>query len=214
MYLNILLFIVFISVFASLFTQGLWSNTITLVNVITAALIATNYYEPVANLLDKQEPSLTYIWDLSAIWLLFGLTMVGLRAATDYMSQLKVRFFLPVEKAGGIVMAIWVSWIAMCFTTMTLHTAPLAKHFLGGGFQPEPTAKMFFGLAPDHVWLAWVHKESSGALSRFQGPAPFDAEGDFIFRHANRRAEFDAQLTLTKGGTGKSLPGSIDTPAQ
>jgi hypothetical protein len=210
MWLNILLFLILVSVFASLFTQGLWSNTITLVNVITSALVATNYYEPIADWLDRQEPSLTYIWDLTAIWVVFGLTMVALRAATDYMSQVKVRFFLPVEKAGGILMAVWIGWVVVCFTTMTLHTAPLAKHFLG--FQPDPTAKMFFGLAPDRLWLAWVHKESQGALARFGGTAAFDAQGDFILRYANRRAEYESNLGFTKAGSGKSLPG--DAPKQ
>jgi hypothetical protein len=212
MYLSILLFVVFVGVFASLMNAGLWSNTITLINAITAGLIAMNYYEPVADWLDKQEPSLTYIWDLVAIWLLFGFAMVGLRAATDYMSQVKVRFFLPVEKAGGIIMAIWVSWLVVCFTTTTLHTAPLARHFLGGAFQQEPTSKMFFGLGPDRLWLAWVHKESRGALSRFSGMAPFDAQGDFIVRYSNRRGEFEKQLTLTSKGGGKSLPPAIDAP--
>jgi hypothetical protein len=207
MWLNILLVIVLVSVFASLFTQGLWSNTITLVNVITSALVATNYYEPIADWLDRQEPSMTYVWDLTALWIVFGLTMVALRAATDYMSQVKVRFFLPVEKAGGILMAVWVSWVVVCFTTMTLHTAPLAKHFLG--FQPEPTAKMFFGLAPDRLWLAWVHKESQGALARFGGTAAFDAQGDFVLRYANRRAEYADNLNFTKSGSGKALPGDV-----
>jgi hypothetical protein len=211
MLLNILLFVVFVAVFASLMNSGLWSNTITLVNVITAALIATNYYEPVADWLDRQEPSLTYIWDLTAIWLLFGFAMVGLRAVTDYMSQVKVRFFMPVEKAGGILMAIWVAWMVVCFTTMTLHTAPLARHFMG--FQREPTSKMLFGLAPDRLWLAWVHKESKGALARFSGAAPFDAQGDFIVRYSNRRGDYEKNLTLTASGSGKTLPGAIDTPA-
>lgn len=210
MWVSLLLFVVFISVFASIMRQGLWSNTITLINVLTAGLVATNYYEPLADFLDKQEDSLTYIWDICAIWILFGLTMVFLRMATDYMSQVKVRFFVPVERVGGIVMAIWVSWVVVCFTTMTLHTAPLAKHFLG--FQREPTSRMLFGLAPDHVWLAWVHKESNGALSRISQPAAFDAQGDFIIRHANRRAEYETNLGLTKSGSGKTL--SVDPDAQ
>lgn len=214
MLLTILLVLIFAGVFASLMTQGLWSNTITLVNVITAGLVATNYFEPVADYFDRQEPAFTYIWDLVAIWLLFGFTMVGMRAATDYLSNVKVRFFKPVEQAGGIVMALWVSWIVICFTTMTLHTAPLARHFLGGSFQRDPEAKMFFGLAPDRVWLAWVHRESKGTLSRFGGVAPFDPNGDFIVRYANRRSEFEKQLTLTAKGGDKSLPGEDIAPEE
>ncbi len=212
MLLSILLVVLFVAVFASLMTQGLWSNTVTLVNVITAALIATNYFEPVANFLDRQEPSFTYVWDLAAIWLIFGFTMVVLRTATDYMSNIKVRFFMPVEKVGGIIMAVWVSWIVLCFTTMTMHTAPLARHFAGGAFQQQPDSKMLFGLAPDRVWLAWVHRESKGAMSRFSGAAPFDRQGDFIVRYSNRRGEFESQISLTKGGKdsgGKSEPGAL-----
>jgi Colicin V production protein len=208
MFLSILLLLIFLAVFASLATQGLWSNTITLVNVITSALMATNYFEPVANFLDDQEPSLTYVWDLFAIWLIFGITMVVLRAATDYMSKIKVRFITPVEKAGGYLMAAWVGWIVLCFTTMTLHTAPLARNFLGGAFQKQPDSKMLFGLAPDRVWLAWVHRESQGALSRFSRVAPFDPQGDFIVRYSNRRGEFDRQLSFTKGSGGSSRPGA------
>ena len=213
MLLSILLFLIFVAVFASLMTQGLWSNTVTLVNVITSALIATNYFEPVADFLDNQEPSFTYVWDLAAIWIIFGITMVVLRAATDYMSNIKVRFFMPVEKVGGIVMAVWVSWIMLCFTTMTMHTAPLSRHFLGGAFQQQPDSKMLFGLAPDRVWLAWVHRESQGALSRFSRVAPFDPQADFIVRYSNRRGEFGSQLTLTKEtkrSRSKGLPDELE----
>ena len=72
-----MLFIDFLSVcFASLMNNGLWTNTLTLVNVLTAGLVATNYFEPLADLLDKQEPSLTYVWDFLAIWLIFGVVMI------------------------------------------------------------------------------------------------------------------------------------------
>ncbi|MEX0675722.1 MAG: CvpA family protein [Pirellulales bacterium] len=206
MFLTILLVLIFVAVFAALMTQGLWSNTITLVNVITAGLVATNYFEPLAQFLERQEPSFAYVWDLFALWILFGVTMVVLRAATDYMSNVKVRFFKPVEVAGGYLMAVWVGWIMVCFATMTMHTAPLARHFLGDAFQRQPDSKMLFGLAPDRVWLAWVHRESKGALSRFGGLAPFDPQGDYILRYSNRRGDFEKQMTLTTGGGTKSGP--------
>jgi hypothetical protein len=197
MMLTVVLLLVFIGVFASVMTQGLWSNALTLINVILAAMIATNYFEPVAGYFDSAEPSFTYIWDFIAIWLLFGIAMVALRAATDYISPVKVRFFMPVEKAGGIIFALWIAWIAVCFTTATFHTAPLARHFLGGAFQKEPDAKMFFGLQPDRVWLGWMHRESQGTMSRFGGPRPFDAKGDFIARYANRRGSYEGVMSFT-----------------
>lgn len=203
MMLTVVLLLVFVGVFASVMTQGLWSNALTLINVILAAFIATNYFEPVAGYFDNTEPSFTYVWDFLAIWLLFGVAMVVLRAATDYLSPVRVRFFMPVEKAGGIIMAIWIAWIVVCFTTATFHTAPLARNFLGGAFQKEPDSKMFFGLQPDRVWLGWMHRESQGTLSRFGGARPFDAKGDFIARYANRRSSYEGQLSFLKDSTSK-----------
>ena len=116
MFLTILLIVVFVACFASLMIGGLWSNTLTLVNVLTAGLVATNYFEPLADWFDAQEPAYTYLCDFIAIWLIFGIMMTLLRTLTDYMSQVKVKFFMPVEQAGGMLMACWVSWVIVCFT--------------------------------------------------------------------------------------------------
>ena len=198
MYLIILLGLVFVACFAALFTSGLWSNTLTLINVVTSALLATNYFEPLAGWLDKLAPSGTYVWDFLAIWLVFGVAMMVLRAATDFASTVKVRFLQPVDQFGGYLFACWIAWVMVCFTTMTLHTAPLARNFLGGAFQPEPDSRMFFGLAPDRLWLSWVHKESKGSFCRLRQLVPFDAQGDFILRYGSHREQFEKQISLLK----------------
>ncbi|HTM56305.1 MAG TPA: hypothetical protein VL175_19905 [Pirellulales bacterium] len=191
MFTSILLIVIFFACFTSFMNSGMWSNTIALVNVLTAGLLATNYFEPLADYFEGLDSSFTYVWDFVALWVLFGGAMLLLRMATDFMSPLRVKFYVPVEKVGGPFMAIWVSWIIVCFTTMTLHTAPLARNFLGGSFQSDPDARMLFGLGPDRVWLGWVHRESRGALSRLGQLAPFDPRGEFIYRYADRRAEFE-----------------------
>lgn len=198
MYLSIVLIVIFVACFASLMNSGMWSNTITLINVITAGLLAMNYFEPLADFFDKQAPSWTYVWDFVSLWLVFGISMLALRAVTDIASKVQVKFHPTVEKVGGLLMAVWASWIVLCFATATLHAAPLARNFLGGAFQPEPESKMLFGLQPDRVWLGWVNRESKGALRRLGTAAPFDQRGDFILRYAERRAEFEQQKTLTK----------------
>jgi hypothetical protein len=198
MYLIILLGLVFVACFAGLFNSGLWSNTLTLINVVTSALLATNYFEPLAGWFDKLYPPGTYAYDFAAIWLIFGVSMMALRAATDVASKVKVRFLQPVDQAGSYLFACWIAWVMVCFTTMTLHTAPLARNFLGGAFQPEPDSRMFFGLAPDRLWLSWVHKESKGSFCRLRQLVPFDAQGDFILRYGSRREEFEKQMSLLK----------------
>ena len=211
LYINILLVLLFVGCFVFLMNAGLWSNTITLVNVITAALLATNYFEPMAKWLDKQDPRLTYVYDFLALWLIFAVCVSLFRVATDRMSHVKVKFFKLVDRVGGVLMALWVSWVIVCFTTMTLHTAPLARNFLLGGFQERPETKMMFRMAPDRKWLAWVHRESQGSLSRLSGVATFDPRGDFIIRYGNRRDRFEHQLTFAapKGGAA-----AAETPSE
>jgi hypothetical protein len=212
MYLGMLLILIFVACFASLMNSGLWSNALTLINVILSGLLATNYFEPLADFFDKMEPSFTYVWDFFAIWLIFGVSMILLRSITDYLSRIKVKFFLPVEKVGGIVMACWAGWIVVCFATMTLHAAPLARNFLDGAFQPKPDSRMFFGLGPDQFWLGWVHRESGGPLSRLGGIAEFDPQGEFVLKYGNRRDEFEKQLSLTKAKGGGSGAPTVPLP--
>ena len=138
--------------------------------------------------------------DFAALWAVFSALLIILRLATDKLSRMQVRFKLPVEWAGGIFFACWIGWIVVCFTTFTLHTAPLARNFLYGAFQETPESSMFFGLAPDRKWLAYMHTMSvdgSLARGRAEGADPatnvFDPEGDFILRYGDRRASFEQQ---------------------
>jgi len=198
-YLNVLLALILIGCFASLFANGLWSNTLSLINVVTAALLATNYFEPLAGFLERTiSPEATYVWDFIAVWLIFGIAMGVLRALTDAVSPTEVRFHPLVDQVGSYLMATWTAWVLVCFATFTLHTAPLARNFLGGAFQPTPQAKMFFGTGPDRLWMAWVHKESLGSLCRLGEIAEFDRDADLILRYGERRDEFDHQLSFLK----------------
>jgi len=206
MYINLLLILIFAACMASLAQAGIWSNLITLINVITAALLAVNYWEPAADWLESKDNSYTYLLDFVVLWGIFGFSAAFLRAATDSLSKVKVRFKKPIDTGVGIFLACWIGWVLICFTTMTLHTAPLALNFMG--FQPEPSSRMFIGPAPDHVWLGFVQKESTGALSRkavvkqadgkvTTGSRKFDPDGEFILKYGDRRAKLEEHYQKT-----------------
>lgn len=214
--LTLFLFAVFIICVAMLWNEGLWSNAITLVNITLAVLIAMNYFEPVAAFLDSMVPDYTYLWDFLAIWGLFALSMGILRMVTDLISRHRVRFKMPVEHTGRVILALWVGWIMVGFTIITLHLAPLNAHSFSGGFQKTPTSGNFFGLAPDRQLLAFVQKSSRGALSRGYSGAKvdgyhplqedvesrcrvFDPQSDLVIKYRNRRDFFDKGRKLSKG---------------
>src|SRR3546814_5029641 len=81
-------------------------------------------------------PTFTYVWDYLALWGLFALFYIVFRAGSDLLSKTQVRFKSIVDLAGGSFLALWISWVLVCFTTMSLHTAPLARNSLFGSFQP------------------------------------------------------------------------------
>ena len=188
-----LLVVIFIAVAISLYTEGLWGNSLRLFNVVTAALLATNFYEPLANWIEGMMPSFKYLCDFIALWLLFGLSMGVLRAMTDFVSKVKVRFLKIVDQVGSGVLACCVAAVMVAFVTMTLHTAPLAEKFLFGGFQPDKP--MMAGLAPDHKWLGFSRTVSRGACAR--SPAkPLDPQ-HFIDNYKQRRIEIESHVKKT-----------------
>jgi hypothetical protein len=191
--LNLCLVIIFLVCLLMSLASGLWGNLIMVFNVILAALIATNYFEPLAGWLDGQMASYTFLLDFISMWLIFALAIVILRAITDMLSRVKVRFKKPVELVGGLVCGGIVGWLMICFTLFSLHTAPLGFKFLGGGFDPQ--AKMFFGMAPDHQWLKFAREQSNPENGPLTAGEAFDPE-DYINWYAARRAAFERQPEL------------------
>jgi hypothetical protein len=173
-------------------SQGLWHSLITFFNVLVAALIATNYFEPISEWLDYNGPTFTYLIDFLVVWGLFAGVFMVLRTLTDLFSRVKVRFIKPVDMAGGFLMSFWTGWVFVCFAMMTLHTTALPRNFLGGAFQPTPESRMVLGLAPDRQWLALVHRLSKESLRPLgDKDRTFDPKGEFVLRYGARRAEFE-----------------------
>jgi len=178
-------------VVATIGNEGLWSNAIILFNVVTAALLATNFWEPVVAWLLKRQPGGVFVFDYPVLWGLFAASYLVLRTVTDSISRVRVRFPKPVDQVGSYVSAAWIGWVVVCFFAMTLHTAPLSRNFLFESFKPEKP--MFFGLAPDREWLGFTQKMSRGSFAR-SAPADepeayvFDKNGEFMIKYATRRA--------------------------
>jgi hypothetical protein len=102
----------------------------------------------------------------------------------------KVRFLKIADQIGSVVFALLVGWALVAFTLTTLHTAPLARNFMFGGFRPGEG--MFLGMAPDKQWLGFVQQVSKGSFSRGT-PVVFDPGGRFMANYAIRRSNLQSQ---------------------
>ena len=191
--------VIFLACVATAYADGMWSNAIRLINVVTAALLAMNFFEPAARWLDDWQPSYTYVWDFLALWGLFAVFLAISRELTDRISRVNVRFLKIADKIGSGFFSCWIGWVMVCFTMMTLHTAPLSRTFLFDGFHAED--RMFAGFAPDRQWLGFTQKQSMGAFCRSATEAEwkqekfvFDPHGQFMPKYATRRANIQANI--------------------
>ena len=191
MILALILLAVFVTVTAALYKEGIWSSLVMLLNVVLAATVATAWYEKLVAVLEPRLPSFTYLLDFVALWGLFCLLLLGLREATDRISRTRVKLRRPVELFGGPLVAALAGWVMTCFTAATLHTAPVPRAVV----QPTPEARMFFGLAPDRKWLAWVRGATLTGPFAVPGSA-FDKDADFIIRYADRRQRLEGEPGL------------------
>jgi hypothetical protein len=178
--------VIFFAVVALIGGDGLWSNFILLVNVTLAGLLATNFFEPLASFGSGFWAGGGIIMDIFSLWFLFVLFLIIMRVASDLLSRHRVRFQKHLDVIGGFACAGLVAWVLVCFTTMTLHTAPLSRNFMGGGFTPEKP--IFFGFSPDRLWLGFSQSMSEGTFNRGN---VFDPYGDFMIRYATRREKYE-----------------------
>ncbi|MEC9093647.1 MAG: CvpA family protein, partial [Planctomycetota bacterium] len=200
---------VFLAVGAGCWFTGLWSNVITLVCVVFAGMIATSFYEPLADLLEGSLGRMTYLLDLISVWLLFFVAFGFLRLVTEVLSPYRVKFNHMVDLVGRSLLSVWIAWVFVCFSMFTLHLSPIEPAGFGGGFQSTPNQNNFLGIGPDRMWLAFVQSRSMGAFAEYKdfGILPeykealhpddrgsnsriFDSKSEFILKYYDRRLEF------------------------
>jgi hypothetical protein len=79
----------------------------------------------------------------------------------------------------------------VCLVAFSLHMAPLnSKDPLGG--LSTPTAKSFGPIAPDRLWLGYMHSRSRPSAF---GGNQFDPNADFPLRYRDRRVKYSAEGT-------------------
>jgi uncharacterized membrane protein required for colicin V production len=186
---TILVLAIILTVIAVNFRNGVWGNATRMICTITAALIATNFFEPLGAKFESVLPTFWHYGDFIAAWLIFSITLGGLIYLSMKASFINVRFPKNLDQIGGLIFAAATGWVLVCFAAMTLHIAPIVREPLGGGFKAEEP--MFQGLYPDRMWLAFAQHCSLGTYAIAPGHE-FDPKGDFLLRAAAKRDRFES----------------------
>jgi hypothetical protein len=142
---------VFFATFAMCIQQGLWSNTLTAINILLSGLIAFGCYAPVASLAANSLPGYTFLFDFLMIWLLYVVAFVVLhRVLGGMLSKTRMRFKNPIDTIGGPVTAAVAGWLMAGIVGASLHAAPFDDDCFGGVFLESGRSAM---TNPDVVWL-------------------------------------------------------------
>lgn len=148
--------------------EGAWGAVHTFLCVLLAALVAMNYFEPLASLLDGIVPAYRAYMDVIALVGLFiGLTF-ALRLGSEYLCPVYIELPSIMDQAGKWGFGALTGYLTMAFLLAALHTSPLPREFIG--FKPE--RNNFFGMAPDRQWLGFVQYVTEKPYSKIIGQDP------------------------------------------
>lgn len=165
--LTLILISILIIVPACTWWFGLWNNLINVVNFLLAGLIATSVYHPVSNRIAAiDRASYSFLSDFAAIWIVFVISFIVLRGVTDTVSKYQLKFDPITEMAGRSILALLLGFGMMCFTSFTLHLAPLPGDLYT---EQEPTVENKLSKAsssiPDQIWLGYANYASTAPLA-------------------------------------------------
>jgi hypothetical protein len=183
--------IVLFAGFAMMVREGLWSNTIMLVNIIVSGLVSFGFYSPLVIYLDeKTDGEHTYWLDFAVIWVLYIATFAISRTLTAAASKTRMRFKNPIDPVGGPLMALIAAWVLAAFTLATLHTSPMPKDAFGGKLIHNDVASASMLTSPDAAWLRFVETMSQPAALGSASTDKFSASG-FVKIYSGRREKFE-----------------------
>jgi hypothetical protein len=196
----------------ALVSEGLWGSALMFFDVLFAGMIAFNFYEPLAKLLDSTGIN----WGFSDTLCMLGLfciALVVLRMTTETIAPAMVRFPLPVYHAGRIVFGLAGGAVTVAIIILGFHAAPVNKKIFNAvDYKSKPP----FGLGLDHMWLAFFQYETGQVFSN-KGYGRVDPYRQYGY--PGRVNVFDPRAVWLLDhydarpyGTGSSLTGGEEAP--
>jgi hypothetical protein len=200
MILGFLTIVIMVAVAYAYLREGLITAVAMFFNVFLAGLVAVNFWEPLADLLD---PVLGGYEDILCLMGLFCLTLGMLRAATNSLSSTQVDFPQALQRGGGVVFGLATGYLVSGFLVCALQTLPWHEEFMGFAWRYKPDENPLRSyLPPDRLWLATMRRAGAYAFSNaedqrgagssfYERYKTFDKYGTFNLRYARYRRYSD-----------------------
>ncbi len=175
------------------FVEGLFTAVVMCCNVVGAGLVAFNFWEPLASLMD-----LGGYEDILCMVGIFSLTLATLRTLTNQMANTEIEFLPHLQRPGGALFGLITGYFACGFLICALQTLPWHVNFMLYDPKYDPEKPLANVLPPDRVWLAMMHRAGETGLG--SGDGTFDPHGSFVERYARYRRSDDQDRPLPYRG--------------
>ncbi len=212
MLLGFLTILIMLLVAYAYLREGLFTACTMAINVVLAGLVAFNFWEPLAALLDPMLAGsfLAGYEDAFCLVLLFALVLGLLRAITNNLASSRVLFEGWLQTAGGTLFGLITGYLVSGFLICTLQTLPWHENFMF--FEPKyesgPEHVLRHVMPPDRVWLGLMHRAGAYAFSNqepkrdpsasyYDRYLTFDKYGNFEMRYARYRRYGDNREAMT-----------------
>jgi uncharacterized membrane protein required for colicin V production len=205
-------------------SEGLWGAALMFFNVLFGSMIAFNFYEPLAKLLDST--GLPWGFSDTACMLgLFCISVMLLKMITETIAPAMVRFPTPVYHAGRFIFGFAGALVTMGFIILAFHAAPIDKKiFKAITYDSKPP----FGAGLDHQFLGFFQYQTGAVFTTLgagqrdphhqygHGGAVkmFDPHARWLIDHQDARPYGDEMVisaesaAAAEGGAGAAAPGA------
>jgi hypothetical protein len=215
--INLILVGLILGLTYALTSEGLWGAALMFFNVLFGGLIAFNFYEPLARLIDSTGIG----WGFSDTLCMLGLFCISvllLRMTTETIAPAMVRFPNPVYHVGRLIFGLGGALMTLAIVILAFHAAPVHKKiFTTISYDSKPP----FGMGIDHQWLGFFQYETGAVFTRLgvgqrdphhqygQGGAVqmFDPHARWLIDHQESRPYGDESI-LGAGGEGGEAGGA------
>lgn len=193
--------------------EGLLTACTMFVNVFLSGLIAFNFFEPLADLLESglADTPLRGWEDALSLMVLFSFSLGFLRLLTNSIAPTDLDYPPVLLRAGGVLFGVATGYLASGIIVCILQTLPWHEHFMG--FDAKYDSSVAGGglrniLPPDRVWLALMQRAGAYAFANsededvtdprtpYERYRTFDKYATFELRYARHRRYNDERDAL------------------
>ncbi len=196
--------VIMLAVAYSQYSNGLFSSVAMLLKIVLSGLVAFNFWEPLADLLDPVLASgqLAGCEDFVVLVSLFSLSLLLLRLAVNYLAPDMITEHGYVQFLGASVVGLVSGYLVTGFLVCAMQTLPLDERFLD--YEPRSTTESAYRtlVPPDRVWLSLMRHAGAAPLGNSGGSnrKTFDQHATFELRFQRYRRGFEGKAPLPYQG--------------